>query len=211
MATASVMTYTTLVENIQSYLERDDTATIEKIPLFIMLAEQIIASQIKFLGNLTVNTSTMVTANAIIAKPIRWHKTVSMNVTVAGERQPVLLRKYEYLREYWPDPAATGAPVYYGDYDYTNWLVAPTPDSNYAFEVLYYERVQPLDSTNQTNWFTIYAPQALLYGSLLQAMPFIKNDERMGIWQSNYDQIMQTLKSEDVQRIGDRQATVLDT
>jgi hypothetical protein len=211
MTTASVMTYDSLVENIQSYLERTDTATLEKIPLFIMLAEQIIASQIKFLGNLTVNTSTMVPNVGIIDKPARWHKTVSMNVTVAGERQPVLLRKYEYLREYWPDGTQTGVPAYYGDYDYTHWLVAPTPALAYSYEVLYYERIQPLDSSNQTNWFTIYAPQALLYGSLLQAMPFLKNDERMPMWQANYDQIMQTLKQEDVQRIGDRQASVLDT
>ena len=211
MATASVMTYTSLVENIQSYLERDDTATVDKIPLFIMLAEQIIASQIKFLGNLTVNTSTMTTSTSIIDKPARWHKTVSMNITVAGERQPVLLRKYEYLREYWPNANSTGTPEFYSDYDYTHWLVAPTPDAAYTFEVLYYERIQPLDSANQTNWFTIYAPQALLYGSLLQAMPFLKNDERMAMWKANYDQIMQTLMAEDKLRIGDRQAVVMDS
>ena len=211
MTTASVMTYDSLVENIQSYLERSDTATLEKIPLFIMLAEQVIASQIKFLGNLTVNTSAMVANQATVDKPARWHKTVSMNITVAGERYPVLLRKYEYLREYWPEPANTGVPKYYADYDYTHWLVAPTPAAAYDFEVLYYERVQPLDSSNQTNWFTIYAPQALLYGSLLQAMPFLKNDERMGMWQQQYDLIINTLKAEDVARIADRQATVLDS
>jgi len=211
MTAASVMTYDSLTENIQSYLNRTDTATLEKIPLFIMLAEQIIASQIKFLGNLTVNTSTMVANTAVIDKPARWHKTVSMNVLVNGERFPVLLRKYEYLREYAPIATVTGIPVYYGDYDYTHWLVAPTPDVAYNYEVLYYERIQPLDSSNQTNWFTIYAPQALLYGSLLQAMPYIKNDERSMMWKANYDQIMQTLKAEDVQRIGDRQASVLDT
>ena len=211
MATASVMTYTTLAENIQSYLERDDTATVAKIPLFIMLAEQVIASQIKFLGNLTVNTSTMVAATATIAKPARWHKTVSMNVTVNGERQPILLRKYEYLREYWPDPTATGVPCFYADYDYTNWLLAPTPASAYNFEVLYYERVQPLDSSNQTNWFTIYAPQALLYGSLLQAMPFLKNDTRTPMWQAQYQQIMDTLVAEDKLRIADRQAIAVDS
>lgn len=211
MTTAAVMTYDSLVENIQSYLERSDAATLEKIPLFIMLAEQVIATQIKFLGNLTVNTSAMVANQAIVDKPARWHKTVSMNVTVAGERKPVLLRKYEYLREYWPDPSASGEPKFYADYDYTHWLVAPTPDAAYNFEVLYYERVQPLDSSNQTNWFTIYAPQALLYGSLLQAMPFLKNDERMAMWQQQYDLIINTLKAEDVQRIADRQANVLDT
>ena len=211
MATASVMTYDSLVENIQSYLERTDTATIDKIPLFIMLAEQVIASQIKFLGNLTVNTSNMVIGTSTIAKPARWHKTVSMNITVGGSRQPVLLRKYEYLREYWPSPTATGPPVYYADYDYTNWLIAPTPDVAYAFEVLYYERVQPLDSSNQTNWFTIYAPQALLYGSLLQAMPFLKNDERIPMWQGQYKLIMDTLMAEDKLRLADRQAIANDS
>jgi hypothetical protein len=134
-----------------------------------------------------------------------------MNVTVGGVRQPILLRKYEYLREYWPNQTLTDTPLYYADYDYTHWLVAPTPDQAYSFEVLYYERVQPLDSSNQTNWFTIYAPQALLYGSLLQAMPFLKNDERTPMWQAQYSAIMQTLKAEDVSRIADRQAIVLDT
>jgi hypothetical protein len=211
MTVAAVMTYDSLVENIQSYLERTDTATLDKIPLFIMLAEQVIASEIKFLGNLTVVEANMTSSNPIINKPVRWHKTVSMNVTVDGVKQPVLLRKYEYLREYWPDQSQTDVPKFYCDYDYENWLVAPTPAEAFDFEVLYYERVQPLDSSNQTNWFTQYAPQALLYGCLLQAMPFLKNDERTPIWQAQYQAIMQTLKAEDIQRIGDRQATVLDS
>ena len=211
MTTAAVMTYDSLVENIQSYLERSDAATIDKIPLFIMLAEQTIASQIKFLGNLTVQTSTMTQGNNIIDKPARWHKTVSMNITVAGKRYPVLLRKYEYLREYWPDPAAEDVPKFYCDYDYTHWLVAPTPSDDYNFEVLYYERLQPLDSSNQTNWFTIYAPQALLYGSLLQAMPFLKNDDRVQLWQALYQQAMDVLVAEDKLRVADRQAVAIDT
>ena len=211
MTTASVMTYDSLVENVQSYLERSDTATIEKIPLFIMLAEQTIASQIKFLGNLTVNTSTMTAGQNVIDKPARWHKTVSMNITVAGKRYPVLMRRYEYLREYWPDPAAEAVPKFYCDYDHTHWMVAPTPGTNYNFEVLYYERLQPLDSSNQTNWFTAYAPQALLYGTLLQAMPFLKNDERVQLWQSLYQQSMNLLVAEDKLRVADRQAVAVDS
>ena len=154
----------------------------------------------------------MVAGNAVIEKPARWHKTVSMNITdTSSNRQPILLRTYEYLREYWPNSALTGLPAYFADYDYTHWLVAPTPANNSSYEVLYYERVQPLDSTNQTNWFTVYAPQALLYGSLLQAMPYLKNDERIPMWQAQYTAIMNSLKAENLQRIGDRQATVLDT
>jgi hypothetical protein len=211
MTSAVVMTYDSLVADIESYLERTDQATLQKIPTFIMLAEQQIATQIKFLGNLIVNQSTLVTGDSVIPKPARWHKTVSFNITVAGKRQPVLLRKYEYIREYWPDPTQTGVPKFFCDYDYDHWLVGPTPDDDYVFEVLYYQRVQPLDSSNQTNWFTQYAPQAMLYGSLLQSMPFLKNDERIPMWRAEYDIVMASLKTEDNLRIADRQAIAVDS
>lgn len=205
------MTYTSLYNDISSYLERTDAQTLAKIPTFIMLAEQTLASEIKFLGNLTVNQSNMVSGNPVITKPARWRKTVSMNVTVNGVRQPVFLRTYEFMRQYWPDEAEEDVPKYYGDYDYSHWLVAPTPAAAYDFEVMYYEEVQPLDATNQTNWFTQYAPQAMLYGSLLQAMPFLKNDERMPMWRAEYDKIVAQLKTENIQRLGDRQAIAQDS
>ena len=205
------MTYDSLADDVSTYLERTDEATIIKIPQFIMLAEQVIAADIKFLGNLVVVESTMVIGDPVIAKPARWRKTVSMNVTVAGERFPVLLRKYEYLREYWPQSTLTSVPKFYCDYDFTHWLVAPTPAAAYSYEALYYERVQPLDSSNQSNWFTEYAPQALLYGTLLQAMPFLRNDERMPMWQAQYQQIISALQTEDVTRVADRQAIVRDS
>ena len=211
MPAAEVMTYDSLVDDISTYLERTDQATLDKIPTFIMLAEQVLAMDIKFLGNLTVAESAMVQGDAVIAKPARWRKTVSLNVTVNGEKFPVFLRKYEYLREYWPDDTQTDVPKFYCDYDYEHWLVAPTPAAAYDFEVLYYERVQPLDSSNQTNWYTEYAPQAMLYGCLLQAMPFLKNDERIPMWQAQYNQIVQTLKLEDISRVGDRQTVVRDS
>ena len=211
MTAAAVMTYDSLTNDIETYLERTDEATLEKIPQFIMLAEQTLAADIKFLGNLTVNESTMITGNPVIEKPARWRKTVSMNIVVNGQRKPVLLRKYEYLREYWPDASLTDEPKYYADYDYTHWLVSPTPDSAYSFEAVYYERVQPLDSSNQTNWFTEYAPQALLYGCLLQAMPFLKNDSRIPLWQQLYMSAVGALKNEDVARVADRQAIALDS
>jgi len=211
MTVAAVLTYDSLVEDITTYLERTDEATLQKIPTFIMLAEQMLALEIKFLGNLTVAESTMVTSSNVIAKPARWRKTVSMNLLVDGKRQPILLRKYEYLREYWPNATQTSIPKFYCDYDWQHWLIAPTPSTTFSYEVLYYERLQPLDSTNQSNWFTEYAPQALLYGSLLQAMPFLRNDERLPMWRAEYDRMVAILKAEDMARVGDRQAIVVDS
>jgi len=205
---AVTMTYTSLVADVTLYLERSDAQTINQIPSFINLAESIISDELKILGQQETVSATMVQGNPVIAKPTRWRKTTSFNITVAGERKPLLLRKYEYLRNYWPNPTTEDEPLFYADYDFDNWLIAPTPDAAYAFEVLYYEKIQPLDATNQTNWFTINAPQAILYGTLLQAMPFLKNDSRVQLWQSLYDRAIQTLKLENDTRTIDRSATV---
>jgi hypothetical protein len=204
------MTYDSLTSTVLQYLERRDRAVVDAVPTFITLAEFEIAEQIKTLGQLQVAESTMLADNALLQKPARWRKTVSMSVKVNGKKQPVLLRKYEYLKNYWPDSNQTGVPLYYSDTNWDHWYLAPTPDQDYEFEVLYYERIAPLSSTNQTNWLTQNAPNAMLFGTLLQAMPFLKNDQRQ-IFQQKYTEAMQTLKGEDVSRVGDRQAVAVDS
>ena len=206
-----VMTYDSLTYYVLQYLERSDQATINAIPTFITLAEFEIAQEIKTLGQLQVAESVMTIGNPTIAKPARWRKTVSLNITdSSGNRTPVYLRKYEFLTNYWPNNTQTSLPLYYSDTDWEHWYVAPTPDQAYNFEVLYYERIAPLSSTNQTNWLTQNAPTAMLYGTLLQAMPFLKNDQRQ-IFQQKYLEAIKSLKDEDVARVGDRQAIAVDS
>lgn len=205
-----VLTYDSLTSTVLQYLERKDKAVVDAIPTFITLAEFEIAQTIKTLGQLQVVESVMELGNPVLQKPARWRKTVSMNVVVDGARRPILLRKYEYLKNYWPDSSNTDVPLYYADTDWDHWYLAPTPDQDYSFEVLYYERIEPLSSTNQTNWLTQNAPNAMLFGTLLQAMPFLKNDQRT-IFQQKYAEALQFLKSEDVARVGDRQAVAVDS
>jgi hypothetical protein len=212
MTVSFALTYDSLVTTVLEYLERSDQATIDRIPTFITLCEFEIAEQMKTLGQQQVVESNMLTGNAVIPKPARWRKTVSMSYVdpSTNQRTPILLRKYEYLRNYWPNAAQTGQPLYYADYDYDHWLVAPTPDQDYAFEIIYYERIEPLSSANQTNWLTRNAPNAVLYGTLLQAMPYLKNDQRQ-IFQQKYTEAMQVLKAEDMTRLADRQTIALES
>jgi hypothetical protein len=204
------MTYDSLTSTVLQYLERKDASVVNAIPTFISLAEFEIAQEIKTLGQLQVAEATMTADNALLQKPARWRKTVSMSVTVNNKKQPIYLRKYEYLKNYWPDADQTDVPLYYADTDWEHWYIAPTPDQNYAFEVLYYERISPLSSANQTNWLTQNAPNAMLFGTLLQAMQFLKNDQRT-IFQQKYTEALQSLKAEDVARVGDRQAVAVDS
>lgn len=206
-----VMNYDSLIYYVLQYLERSDTATVNAVPTFITLAEFEIAQEIKTLGQLQIVEANMSAGSPNLPKPARWRKTVSMNYTDAsGNKNPVLLRKYEYLINYSQSSSTTGAPLYYADTSWDWWFISPTPDQAYAFEVLYYERIQPLSSTNQTNWLTQNAPNAMLFGTLLQAMPFLKNDQRQ-IFQQKYMEAIKSLKTEDVSRVADRQSIAVDS
>jgi hypothetical protein len=211
---ATTMTFTTLQEDVRRYLERgatyaSDPVVYEQIPRLINLAERRISRELKVQGFINVVTGTLTVGQSVYPKPDRWRDTVSMNIGTGvngNSRKPLYTRVYEYLLSYWPDRSQTDEPIFYADYDYLHWLIAPTPDAEYPFEILYYELPPLLDDVVQTNWLTEYAPQLLLYGTLLEATPFLKNDERIGVWQSMYDRAAAMLNGEDLAKILDRTA-----
>lgn len=204
---AYVLTFSSLQEDLRRYLERGFTAesdpiVYDQLPRLINMAERRIAHELKLQGFIRFVTTPLQPNVAVYQKPDRWRDTVSM--TLNG--RPIFTRSYEYLRSYWPDEAETGTPEFYADYDYAHWLLAPTPNAASTLEVSYYELPRPLDETNQSNWLTTYAPNLLLYGALLEATPFLKNDERVGTWQAMYDRAAQALSGEDLKKILDRSA-----
>jgi hypothetical protein len=171
------------------------------------LAERRLARELKVQGTVNVVNSTMTQGQATYSKPDRWRETVSMRVgTGAGYNttQEIFPRAYEYLRQYWPNQTVTGTPRFYADYDYQNWFFAPTPSDDFPYELIYYELPPLLGDDVQTNWFTEYAPNALLYASLMEAAPFLKNEEIIPIWQSFYDRAIAALNGEDIRQIVDR-------
>jgi hypothetical protein len=209
------MTFNALESDVRNYLERGYSAVLdpivfEQIPRLITLAERRITADLKLQGFIVAVTSVMQSGVAVYPKPDRWRETISINFgtgTQNNTRKPLFARSYEYIRNYWPNDTQTDEPKFYADYDYKNWIVCPTPDEDYPFEVMYYELPALLSTENQTNWLTEYAPQLLLYGTLLEATPFLKNDERIAVWQGFYDRSLAALGREDLKKITDR-ATV---
>jgi len=201
-------TFTTLLEDARRYLERGFTAesdpiVYEQLPRLVTQAQRRIARELKIQGFIRAVTTPLSVGVAVYLKPDRWRDTVSMSVN----GQAIFARSYEYLRSYWPVESETATPQFYADYDYQHWLITPTPAATDTLEILYYEQPQFLDNETQTNWLTEYAPDVLLYATLLEATPFLKNDERMQIWQTMYDRAAQALNGEDLKRILDRNST----
>lgn len=204
---AEAMTYDSLLTDVQTYAERTDDPFVNQIPRFLMLAETRLASEVRGLGLQKYVTGVL--NGSTLPKPERWRETISLNVTIASQRVFLQPRTYDYCRAFCPDPTITGTPRYYADYEYEHFLIVPTPTSAYAFELAYYERPEPLSASNQTNWTTQYAPQLLLYATLLEAQPFLKRPELMQQYQSMYDRALQGIAQESTRRINaDRAGTV---
>jgi hypothetical protein len=208
------MTYDSLITDIPSYAERtSDTTFIAQVPRFVMLAENRIAAEARGLGFMRSVTDNLVPSQSFLAKPARWRETYSLQIgTGSGNntRVTLFLRALEYCRTYWPNPTVTGTPKYYADWDYQNWLLVPTPLSANPYELIYHERPEPLDGTHQTNWTTEYAPQLLLYACLLEAQPFLKQDDRMKVFQQEYDRALKQTEFEQRHRMIDRAAQAIN-
>ena len=201
------MTYSSLLEDVRRYLERGFTAesdqiVYEQLPRLVTLGERRISRELKVQGFIRAVTTALQTGVATYRKPDRGRDTVSLTV----DGVPIFARSYEYCRSYWPDEAETGSPQFYADYDYNHWLITPTPAADSTLEVMYYEQPRFLGEDFQTNWLTEYAPDLLLYATLLEATPFLKKDERIGTWQQMYDRAAQALNGEDLKKIMDRSA-----
>jgi len=203
MSGAYQMTYDNLITDVITYMERDDPGFVAQIPSLIGLAESAIAAELKSLLQLSVVETTLAANQVILNKPARWRKTVSMKINGA----PILLRSQDYIAQYQSESTA-GTPKYYGEYDYNNWAIAPAPSTASNVEIIYYSEIQPLDTTNQQNLFTRECPQAMLFGTLLQAQGYLKALDKLPVWKSYYTDSLAALKKEDSSRRVDRNTTV---
>ena len=203
MTSAYQMTYDNLIQDIINYMERNDDQFVAQIPSLIGLAESAIAAELKTYLQMTVVETTLLENQVILAKPARWKKTVSMKTN----GKPMLMRSQDYIAQYQSE-SDPSVPLYYAEYDYNNWAFAPAPDQDYPVEIIYYSEIQPLDESNQQNLFTREAPQAMLFGTLLQAQGYLKALDKLPVWKSYYTDCLAALKKEDNTRRVDRNVSV---
>ncbi len=203
--------FSVLVSTIQSYIERggavNDPTVYAYIPTAVNLVERQIARELKLQGMQRIVLATMQTGLSVYQKPDRWRETISMSIGTSTNNNtwaPIYTRDYEYVRQVYPNATTTGQPKYYAEMDYTHWWFGPTPDAAYPWQIVYWELPPLLDANNQTNWTSLYAPNALLHGCLTEVYGFLKNAPERQIWQAAYDRDMAALAGEEIQKILDR-------
>ena len=174
-------TYAQLKTAIQDYTENTETSFVTNLPVFIRAAED----RIFKLADLEVfrkNATSALTQNdPYLSVPTDYLASFSLSITNSSSKEFLLQKDVNFLHEFHPNASTTGVPKYYAFFDKDNFIVAPTPDSNYSVELHYYYRPASLTAgaDSGTTWLSDNAPNVLLYGSLVEAYIYMKGEQDM--------------------------------
>jgi hypothetical protein len=186
--------YTELKANIQDICEQ--TFTDAQLAMFTEQAEQGIYNTVQIPALRRNQTGFLSNADPYLIYPVDFLYTFSLAVIDAAGNYPYLLNKdVNFIREAYPGPTSTGAPVHYGVFDDTAFIIGPTPDAAYEVELHYGYYPQTI-VTAGTTWLGDEFDSALLNGALVQAIRFIKGDPDMvALYQKMYVDAMALLKN----------------
>ena len=190
-------TQATLTTAIQDYTDNSETSFVNNIPNFVKAAEEKIFKSIDldiFRKNVT---SAFTSSDEFLSVPADYLASFSLQITTAGSEDFLLQKDVNFIREYTPNASTTGVPKYYARFDTDNFIVAPTPNSNYTLQLNYYYRPASLTAgaDSGTTWVSTNAPFALLYGSLIEAYTFMKGEpDVIQSYNGLYGQYLERLK-----------------
>jgi len=190
-------TYTELQTAIQDFTENSETSFINNLPVFIRSCEDRILTVVDlefFRKNATSQTTI---GDPYISVPPDYLASFSMQITTANYKDFLQLKDVNYLQEYNNSVATQTTPKYYGIFDVNNFILSPTPNLVYDIELHYYYRPASITSgaASGTTWISENAPNALLYGSLVEAYTYMKGEQdMMQLYEQRFIQEIQRLK-----------------
>jgi|TARA_R110000803_G_scaffold50153_5_gene104172 hypothetical protein len=195
------MNYSTLVSNIQNFLEDDSTELSNSIDQIISQAEEMIFQRLPSLpcfkgiatGSLVIGTSEYTIPTARMIRQVSVTDS-SSNVVYLNHRLD------SYVRDYWPNSSTTATPEMYSTNSSgvagTVVMLAPTPDATLAYRADYLAPETGLSSSNTTSWIGNNAENVLLSASLLEASAFLKAPETINLYKAQFDEAVQLFQQE---------------
>jgi hypothetical protein len=184
--------YSDLQTSVANYLGRSDLTAV--IPDFIRFAETRLSRELRTRKMLKSATASMTAGDARVALPTDFLEVRDL-YTQGNPRMPVTyMSPSAFTRDARADES--GLPVFYTVLS-AEFQFAPKPDTAYVLEILYYAQPIVLSSSNSSNVFLANYPDALLYGTLLEAEPYLINDQRSQTWALLYDRAVKNIQDSD--------------
>ena len=172
-------TYSGMKTAIQNYMHSSETTFTNTLDTFIKQAENRIFNTIELNVFRKNVTGTAASGNPYLSSPSDFVSPLSLAVLNSDSEYTYLLLKHpSFMRNYIKTAATTGAPKYYGQFDEDTFILAPTPNANLTFELHYLYQPASLTAAGDsgTTWISDNTPDLLLYGSLVEASIFLKQD-----------------------------------
>ena len=190
-------TLATLKSTVQDYCETAETTFVADLDTFIKESEERILKNVElpvFRKNVTGSAAS---SNTYLSTPTDFLAPYSLAVISSSVYSYLLFKHVSFIRDFTPNPATTGTPKYYALFDDNTFMLAPTPDQNYSFELHYKYRPASLKTTSgtDTTWLSLNAPDALLYGTLVEAATFLKVPEEVAQYEQRFVQAINSLKN----------------
>jgi|TARA_R100001224_G_scaffold89897_1_gene59013 hypothetical protein len=190
-------TYATLKTAIQNYTDNTETTFVSTLDTFIKTVEDRILTSVDLEYFRKNATASMTSSNQYLAVPSDFLSSFSISIINSSSKEFLLQKDVNFVQEFNPNSSTTGTPRYYARFDNSNFIVAPTPDANYVTEVHYYYRPTSLTagSDSGTTWLSTNAPNALLYGCLMEAYTFMKGEQDvMAMYEKRFAEALSRLK-----------------
>ena len=186
-------TYSTLKSAIQNYADNTETTFVANLDNFIKAAEQRILNSIDLQYFRKNVTGTVTSGNQYLAVPSDYLASFSLSVVDSSNKEFLLEKDVNYIQSVNPNSATTGVPKYYAYFDINNFILAPTPSANAVAELHYFYRPASLTAAGDsgTTWLSTNAPNAMLYGSLVEAYIYMKGEP--DVMKSYTDRFMESL------------------
>ena len=183
-------TFDSLKQAIQDYTENTETTFVNNLPIFIRTAEERILKNVQLNLFMRNQQGTMTSGNKFLGAPSDFLAPFSLTLTSNSEKEFLEFKDLSYIESFHPDDTVTGKPRYYAQFDVGNFILAPTPNADYAVEVQYLFRPASLTSGagTGTTWLSENAELTLLYGTLVEAYTFMKGEPDI---MANYDKRFQ--------------------
>jgi len=184
----AISTYAELKTAIASWLDREDLTNI--IPDFIALTESRHRRDFKIRRMETRVTASTIADTEYYSLPDNY--VAMRNIQLNTDPKTSLEYLTPEIMDRVKGGSSTGKPKAYSIIG-NNFQLRPIPDSVYEIEMLYYKYFTPLSDSNTTNDMLTYHPDLYLYGSLVEAEPYLQNDKRLQTWASLYDRAKKDL------------------
>ena len=190
-------TYSSLKTAIQDYTENTETSFVAHMDDFIKLSEERILKNVQLQLFRKNVTGTMTSSNQYLAAPSDFLAPFSLSITSSSVKDFLQYKDVNFVQSFNPNSAATGTPRYYALFDITNFIIGPTPDSEYVTEMHYFYRPASLTAAGDsgTTWLSENATLALLYGCLTEAYTYMKGEQDlMAEYEKRFGESMVALK-----------------